>query len=90
MLDEPADAGRGSDGIRADVPHPARVYDYWLGGKDNISQVVPAVSYIGPTVAVQALQSHYSKIESFAVRDLSGPCLGSNVRFTGRGVLTLA
>jgi len=22
-------------GIRTDIPHPARVYDYWLGGKDN-------------------------------------------------------
>jgi S-adenosyl methyltransferase len=21
--------------IRTDIPHPARVYDYWLGGKDN-------------------------------------------------------
>ena len=21
--------------IRTDVAHPARVYDYWLGGKDN-------------------------------------------------------
>jgi hypothetical protein len=24
-----------SSGIRTDIPHPARVYDYWLGGKDN-------------------------------------------------------
>ena len=22
-------------GIDTTVPHPARVYDYWLGGKDN-------------------------------------------------------
>ena len=21
--------------IRTDIAHPARVYDYWLGGKDN-------------------------------------------------------
>jgi hypothetical protein len=21
--------------INTSVPHPARVYDYWLGGKDN-------------------------------------------------------
>jgi SAM-dependent methyltransferase len=26
--------GNGSQ-IRSDIPHPARVYDYWLGGKDN-------------------------------------------------------
>jgi hypothetical protein len=23
--------------IRTEVPHPARVYDYWLGGKDNFA-----------------------------------------------------
>ena len=23
--------------IRTDVAHPARVYDYWLGGKDNFA-----------------------------------------------------
>jgi len=34
------------------VPHIARVYDYWLGGKDNIAQVVPAIPYNGLTVAV--------------------------------------
>lgn len=35
-----ATAGHVGDGdlqgnIRTDIPHPARVYDYWLGGKDN-------------------------------------------------------
>jgi hypothetical protein len=24
-----------SSGVNTTVPHPARVYDYWLGGKDN-------------------------------------------------------
>jgi hypothetical protein len=24
-------------GIRTDIPHPARVYDYLLGGKDNFA-----------------------------------------------------
>lgn len=24
--------------IDTSVPHIARIYDYWLGGKDNISQ----------------------------------------------------
>ncbi|RDJ93949.1 hypothetical protein B4Q13_18340 [Lacticaseibacillus rhamnosus] len=24
-------------GIRTDIPHPARVYDYVLGGKDNFA-----------------------------------------------------
>ena len=26
-----------SSGLRTDVPHPARVYNYWLGGKDHFS-----------------------------------------------------
>ena len=26
-----------SAGLRPDVPHPARIYDYWLGGKDNFA-----------------------------------------------------
>ncbi|HEX6472351.1 MAG TPA: SAM-dependent methyltransferase [Streptosporangiaceae bacterium] len=29
------DAGRPPGGFRTDISHPARVYDYWLGGKDN-------------------------------------------------------
>jgi S-adenosyl methyltransferase len=74
----------------ASRPHVARVYDYLLGGKDNISQVVPAPPYSDPTVIGQACHAHYSKITSFAVRYLSYPCLGSNVRFVGQGFLTLA
>jgi hypothetical protein len=27
----------GINGIRTDIPHPARVYDYMLGGKDNLA-----------------------------------------------------
>jgi hypothetical protein len=48
--------------------HPARVYDYWLGGKDNISQVVLAIPHSDPTEAVQASHGHYSKIALFVVR----------------------
>jgi len=37
-----ATPGQTGDGgvpvnIRTDIPHPARVYDYWLGGKDNFA-----------------------------------------------------
>jgi len=42
--------------IDASVPHPARVYDYWLGGKDNfpvdrelaerIIEVLPTITMI--------------------------------------------
>ncbi len=38
------------------VPNPARMWNYWLGGKDNISQVVPAVPYSDRTGVVQACQ----------------------------------
>ena len=32
------DEGNGNaPDIRTDIPHPARVYDYWLGGKDNFA-----------------------------------------------------
>jgi SAM-dependent methyltransferase len=27
--------GRPGDAVATDIAHPARVYDYWLGGKDN-------------------------------------------------------
>jgi S-adenosyl methyltransferase len=77
-------------GIRTDVAHPARVYDYLLGGKDNISQEVSAIPHNGSTVAIQARQANDSKITSFAVRSLSCTYIGINVRFVGRGFLTLA
>jgi hypothetical protein len=76
--------------VRTDVPHPARVYDYWLGGKDNITHVVPAVPHSGHTRAVQARQVHYSKIAAFAVRDLSCTCLCTYIRFVEWVLLTLS
>jgi len=45
--------GRGATGFRADVPHPARIYDYWLGGKDNFAadrEAAEAVIAVRPTV----------------------------------------
>ena len=39
-------------GIRTDIPHPARVYDFILGGKDNISQVVPVTLCSAATIPV--------------------------------------
>jgi hypothetical protein len=71
-------------------PNIARVWDYWLGGKDNISQVVPAIPYSARTLVIQALQACYSKTKAFAVRTLSGSSLSAYVRFIGRGFLTLA
>ncbi len=37
---EAGEAGREDDpaaGFDTGTPHPARVYDYWLGGKDNFA-----------------------------------------------------
>ncbi len=31
------DGTRTQADIRTDIPHPARIYDYWLGGKDNFA-----------------------------------------------------
>ena len=37
-MGEPERRGNGvAPSIRTDVPHPARIYDYWLGGKDNFA-----------------------------------------------------
>jgi hypothetical protein len=43
------------------VPNIARVYDFWLGGKDNISQVVSGLPHSGRTVPIQARHGGYSK-----------------------------
>ena len=49
------------------VAHQARCYDYMLGGKDNITQVVSGNPYTGRTVPIQARHGAYSKIGPFAV-----------------------
>jgi len=33
--DQPEPGRPGPSALDTSVPHPARVYDYWLGGKDN-------------------------------------------------------
>jgi hypothetical protein len=45
--------GPGAVDLRTDVPHPARVYDYWLGGKDNFAadrEAAQAVIEVRPSV----------------------------------------
>jgi S-adenosyl methyltransferase len=53
MADEssrvPESAGQDVPGINTKVPHPARVYDYFLGGKDNFE-----VDRIAAEAAIQA------------------------------------
>ena len=63
------------------VPHIARIYDYWLGGKDNISQVVSVIPHSIPTGAIQLRQRNNSKTGSIGVRDLFGTYMGAYVRF---------
>ena len=76
--------------IDTSKPHSARIYDYLLGGKDNISQVVRGTPNTAPTGGVQARYGDYSKTTPFAVRCLLNTCIGIDVRFSGRGFLTLA
>lgn len=52
-------AGRSPvpEGIDTDVPHPARVWDYWLGGKDNFAadrDVGKRILAAAPQLAVMA------------------------------------
>jgi hypothetical protein len=50
-ISEPPDSGVID--LRIDVPHPARIYDYWLGGKDNFAadrEAAEAVIAVRPTV----------------------------------------
>jgi hypothetical protein len=65
------------------VPHIARIYDYWLGGKDNISQVASGLPYSGRTAAIQALHPDFSKTASLAVWCLPGPYMGFMSGFFG-------
>ena len=67
------------------VPHIARVYDYWLGGKDNISQVVSGFPHSGRTVNIQARHDVYSNIESLTVRELYRSCMGFMSDFSDGG-----
>jgi SAM-dependent methyltransferase len=41
--------GQGTNGLNTNVPQSARVYDYWLGGKDNF----PADRAMGEAIAQQ-------------------------------------
>ena len=52
--------------FNAGIAHPARVYDYFLGGKDNISQVVSVTLHSDRTVPIQARHGAYSKTAGLA------------------------
>ncbi|MFI6871748.1 SAM-dependent methyltransferase [Nocardia sp. NPDC050406] len=59
--------------IRTDIPHSARIWNYWMGGKDNydIDRVVGDASMeIDPDISLMAVQSRQFLIR--AVRYLAG------------------
>jgi hypothetical protein len=59
--------------IRTDIPHSARIWNYWMGGKDNyeIDQVVGAASLeVDPDIGTMAVQSRQFLIR--AVSYLAG------------------
>lgn len=85
-----ADRGVGPLPFDTSVGHQARMYDYLLDGKDNISQVVPVTPDSASPVPIQRCESDYSKTGPVAVRGLACNCLWFNVRFSGRGFLTVA
>ena len=71
-----AEGGRAVEPFDTTRPNIARVWDYWLGGKDNISQVVSRWPHSDRTVDVQARQGIYSNVESLTVRELYRTSMG--------------
>ena len=57
------------------VPNVARIYDFLLGGKDNISQVVPVTPDSTMPVPIQRRDGNYSKSGPVAVANLACTCL---------------
>ncbi|HEY8454333.1 MAG TPA: SAM-dependent methyltransferase [Actinopolymorphaceae bacterium] len=61
--------------IRTDIPHSARIWNYWMGGKDNYEidqQIGDACLQIDPDIATMAVQSRQFLIR--AVRFVAGEC----------------
>ncbi|HVT66394.1 MAG TPA: SAM-dependent methyltransferase [Trebonia sp.] len=79
------DSARTTGSLPFDISkaHHARMYDYLLGGKDNISQVVPGFPYSDRTATIQARHSNFSKTTSCAVRHPFSPCMGFMSGFSG-------
>ena len=63
-------------GFDPGVANAARMWNYWIGGKDNISQVVSRWPHSDRTVDVQARQGIYSNVESLTVRELYRTSMG--------------
>ena len=64
-----ADGSRGTRGFDAKVANPARVYDYWLGGKDNFA--ADRIAGEETIAAYPAIRSSARSNRSFLVRTVS-------------------
>src|SRR5579864_4523718 len=68
-------ATRGTSGFDPAVPHPARVYNVWLGGKDGLAadrKAAAEVAACRPQVVAGARANR--AFLARAVRYLTGPC----------------
>jgi S-adenosyl methyltransferase len=63
-------------GLDITVPNVARIYDYILGGKDNISQAVPRCPHSDHTAGIQARHANFSNNYLIAVRGLCCTSIG--------------
>ena len=93
MTQDSSGATKGSGrlpGLDTGVANAARMWNYWIGGKDNISQVVSGFPHSDRTVPIQARHGGYSKTGLLTRACLFRACIGFNVRFAWRGFLTLA
>jgi len=78
-MDEAAGGAAGQTGrppFDTSVANQARIYDYLLGGKDNISQVVSRWPYSDRTEFIQAAHAIYSNVGPFTVRELDRTSMG--------------
>ncbi|HUN32060.1 MAG TPA: SAM-dependent methyltransferase [Trebonia sp.] len=55
-------------GVDFSRPHSARMYDYYLGGKDNISQEVSGLPYSGLSGAIQRGSACFSNMSALTVQ----------------------
>jgi hypothetical protein len=60
--------------INTDVAHPARVYDYWLGGKDNFPADRALAEHIMQAIPTMRRASHeHDRRETVAIGDGAVP-----------------
>ncbi|WP_441246682.1 SAM-dependent methyltransferase [Kitasatospora sp. McL0602] len=72
-LTDPADEGHVPADLHPEIPHPARMYDYYLGGKDNFPadrEAAERVMAISPMVRISAMANR--AFLQRAVRHLAG------------------